>query len=265
MTSDQEQDIRRALVERAAGVPDDRLQITTGQRNPGQERRWARAAPLLAAACVAVIGISVALVAGCGTGQDLANQHGQPTTVIDGRHQTPGGQRGESPSDRADDQTTPAADIGFAPAEPDATATCAGSGTLAVSDTGFNLATVEVGVDGALACFFDGVQWWAADLSTAPIRTAQITGVGRFVSQAAGAPATSERQLWIITDPEVRHLTVSYSDGYAGKTGAWEILGPDSGVPVARFFLFRVPTTGSATVTTASGGEAVTVSAAPAR
>lgn len=266
MVSDPELDIRRALAERAAGITEDRLRFATGPRIPGKQRRWARTAPLLAAACVAVIGVSVALVAGRGTGHDLADQHGEPTTVTDASsHQTSGSQRGESSSGRADDQTAPATGVGFPPAESEAAAMCAGSGTLAVSDSGFNLATTEVGIDGAQACFFDGVQWWTADLATMPIRTAQITGVGRFVSQMEGEPTTSGRQLWVITDPEVRDLIVDFSDGYAGKTGAWEVPGPDSVAPVARFFLFRVPATGSATVTTTSSGKSVTVSATPAR
>jgi hypothetical protein len=140
-----------------------------------------------------------------------------------------------------------------------ASCTAASATTLGISDVGFGQAGVEYALDGhGGLCFLDvstGV--WAHEPGRrTPISAVGLTGSGTVVDLATGAPSTVRFVWGAVTD----QVTAVHVTAVGGSTA--EVLAglTEAGDGHTRVFLFRVPATGSITVT-AVGGSGATLDA----
>lgn len=242
-------------------------------------RRWR---PGLIVAAVAVIALTISAIATGGFGITRPGPTGEAARAGASTAGSTTGSLSTSPGRTAASGPAPDADTGagrsgpdadaaaasstpMAPAEPDAEARCTGpaAGGMGVSDVGFDGGSVEVRIAEGQACFFDARQWWAADLSPGPVRTAQITGVGRIGAESATGQNTYARLLWGVAGPSVIAVSVRPGEGSGPGGDVYHITGPGSDNESGGFFLFQVPATGSMTVIATHDGTTTPVIPAP--
>lgn len=134
--------------------------------------------------------------------------------------------------------------------------------TMGLTDTGFGLGTVTFAPQPDSLCFFDGRSWWWANLIDAPIRAARLTGVGLFLSQAAGQGASTGRFLFGLTGSADTTIHVTVDGAPVEPIIVTRYSPSTTELPI----LARVPATGTVVVTaTAKDGTVLqTVPALPA-
>lgn len=123
----------------------------------------------------------------------------------------------------------------------------AGLGGSGLTDSGFNLGTLEWFTTDRSLCFFDGRSWWSAALGDDPIL---VTDVGPFESQAAGSPVTPGR---FVVGAVGARVSVTATVGGHDFTPIVGTAG--QGGPTAGIFVIPIPADGEISVTaTDSGG-----------
>jgi hypothetical protein len=205
------------------------------------------AAPLL----VAALALAGALtMAGCGTspaGVDPAQSSPAPTAT-------------SAPSGETTSSVVPATwDAAHITAE--CTARSATGPAMGVTDTGFSLGTVTFAPESDSLCFFDGLAWWRADLVDAPIRAAQLTGVGWFSSQVANRDGASGRFLFGLTSSDDTTIQITVDGAPVEPISVGRFSPSTTELPI----LAKVPATGTVVVRATKGDtvvESVTARAA---
>jgi hypothetical protein len=130
-----------------------------------------------------------------------------------------------------------------------------------MTDTGFSLGTVTFAPESDSLCFFDGLAWWRADLVDAPIRAAQLTGVGWFSSQVANRDGASGRFLFGLTSSDDTTIQITVDGAPVEPISVGRFSPSTTELPI----LAKVPATGTVVVRATKGDtvvESVTARAA---